>query len=339
MNDIPLKILIVDPESGSRSALAKVLRTMDVVLAVKCSDSLAAAQDELKKTEINAIYIDPISLGLEAASAFVFGIRKVHPTIVFVLYCDAQKQKREEEHFFGGERHRWRHYFFLDKATSPMNFSRSVQETLTRCQGDLAMTLTREKIAGLQKELISIQEEASDDKATVPIQTIKDMLEQLAARTQETKSATGHRPAEFLGPCATKLKGDRCFVIMPYSQAWSKGVEEILQECCEAAGVEFTIAKAMEGRFVAHDIWQGITGSGVIIADLSGANANVSYEIGLADAIGREVILIAQDSKVPFDFSGQRLILYENSVEGALKLRKEVTARLKQTVGRLTPSK
>ena len=306
------------------------------MLSVKCSETLASASDALKKTELNVIYVDPIGFGVARTSAFVFGIRKSHPTVVFVLYCDARKQKRVGDSFFGGERNRWRHYFFLDKATSPMNFGRRVRETLIACQVDLSGTLTREKIAGLQKELTSIQEEASADKATVPIQTIKDLLEQLAARAQETRNTRNHRPADFLGPSAQTWKGNRCFIVMPYSQVWSKGVEEILQECCDIAGIEFTIAKAMEGRFIPNDIWQGITGSGIIIADLSGANANVSYEIGLADAIGREVILIAQDSKVPFDFSGHRLILYENSVEGALSLRKEVTARLKQTIGRQT---
>ena len=86
----------------------------------------------------------------------------------------------------------------------------------------------------------------------------------------------------------------------------------------------------MEGRFVPHDIWHGITGSGVIIADLTAANANVTYEVGLSDAIGCDVILICQGTKVPFDFLGQRLILYENTVEGAVVLRNKLTDRLKQ---------
>ena len=115
---------------------------------------------------------------------------------------------------------------------------------------------------------------------------------------------------------------------MPYSQDWSNAVETILQEACKGADLELEIAKAMDGRFIPHDIWQGITGSDFIIADLTGGNANVAYEVGLADAIGKEVILLSQESKVPFDFSGQRLIVYDNSLAGSLNLKDQLKKRL-----------
>lgn len=110
---------------------------------------------------------------------------------------------------------------------------------------------------------------------------------------------------------------------------WSKGVETILKEVCELADFEFTIAKEMVGRFIPHDIWEGITGSAVMIADLTGANANVAYEVGLADVLGREVVLICQDAQVPFDFLAQRLMVYKNTVQGAIELREQLCERLK----------
>ncbi len=142
------------------------------------------------------------------------------------------------------------------------------------------------------------------------------------------RSAT--RAAEFLGPGAVSTNPIRCFVIMPYSERWSDDVEKIILEVCGEVGLEFTIAKSMEGRFVPHDIWNGITGAGVIVADLSGANPNVTYEVGLADVLGREVIMICQGTKVPFDFLGQRLVQYEDSLTGARLLREELTTRLRR---------
>jgi Domain of unknown function (DUF4062) len=138
------------------------------------------------------------------------------------------------------------------------------------------------------------------------------------------------RAAEFLGPGAASTKPSRCFVIMPYSVRWSEDVEKIILEVCTEIGFEFTIAKSMEGRFVPHDIWNGITGAGVIVADLSGANPNVTYEVGLADVLGREVIMICQDTNVPFDFLGQRLVRYEDSLKGAKQLREELANRLRR---------
>jgi hypothetical protein len=67
----------------------------------------------------------------------------------------------------------------------------------------------------------------------------------------------------------------------------------------------------------------------VTVADLTGGNPNVAYEVGLADVLGKEVILISQESDVPVDFRGARLILYSNSIEGGLRLREELTDRLK----------
>jgi hypothetical protein len=135
------------------------------------------------------------------------------------------------------------------------------------------------------------------------------------------------RAADFLGPGAVSTKSDRCFVVMPYSERWSDDVAKIILEVCTEVGFEFTIAKSMEGRFIPHDIWNGITGAGVIVADLSGANPNVTYEVGLADVLGREVVMICQGTHVPFDFLGQRVVQYEDSLTGARQLREELANR------------
>ena len=93
------------------------------------------------------------------------------------------------------------------------------------------------------------------------------------------------QPATFLGKGTNNVNYWQCFVIMPYSQEWSTAVEGIVTDLCSEAGLTTVIAKYMDGRFIPGDIWLGITGSGLIIADLTGANPNVAYEIGLADVL------------------------------------------------------
>jgi hypothetical protein len=168
------------------------------------------------------------------------------------------------------------------------------------------------------------------------------VLQQLYAQQNQVniinysqESALGIKPADFLGNSEKSINYSQCFVIMPYSERWSTGLEKILGEICREVGIEFIIAKTMDGRFIPYDIWRGITGSGIMIADLTGANANVTYEIGLADVLGRDVILICQGEKVPFDFLGQRLILYEDSISGTLKLREELSDRLRRYKARV----
>jgi hypothetical protein len=178
-------------------------------------------------------------------------------------------------------------------------------------------------LATVLKEIKSVRSEVS-------------ALQQLVLQSGVTRSypppnqeLNGFQPAPFLGPLADGIDPSQCFVIMPYSERWSKALEQILSEICRNESVKLSIAKNMDNRFIPHDIWRGITGSGLIIADLSGANPNVTYEVGLADVIGREVILIAQDKNVPFDFLAQRLILYEDSMAGMITLREELTKRLR----------
>jgi hypothetical protein len=161
-------------------------------------------------------------------------------------------------------------------------------------------------------------------------QLVSDSLRRWTAASSSVSERPNSSSADFLGPPALAVDPERCFVIMPYSQKWSGAVERIILEVCGEVGLEFEIAKNMEGRFIPHDIWRGITGAGVIVADLSGANANVTYEVGLADVIGKEVVLIAQQANVPFDFLAQRLILYEDSLPGSLALREELKDRLQR---------
>jgi hypothetical protein len=155
------------------------------------------------------------------------------------------------------------------------------------------------------------------------------MVEQKLTETQ-THFLGNNTPAKFLGVLADSVKYNQCFIVMPYTQEWSLAVENIIKQSCENAGFTCVIAKQMDGRYIPHDIWSGITGSGIIIADLTGSNPNVAYELGLADAIGREVILLSQSSEVPFDFAGQRLIIYENNLGGASKLLQSLETRLRE---------
>jgi hypothetical protein len=55
---------------------------------------------------------------------------------------------------------------------------------------------------------------------------------------------------------------------------------------------------------------------------LTDRNPNVFYELGLAHALNKEVILLTQDiNDVPFDLRHFRIIVYQDSISGADKLK------------------
>jgi hypothetical protein len=333
MRQIPLKVLIVDANEADIKALYKILKTSDAVLSVDTLQSTEGALKLIDDKDINAIYIDPLTIGIELASDFTFSVREQHPPIVFVLYLNSDQERAVEDEFYSGDRKRLRHYFKLDKKTPGPDFWTSVLGSIESCQRYLSRSLTRETIERLRAELSKIQNKANpaDQSVSVPLSFIQQIQEQLNARQKEAESPTGIiQNADFLGPPNTAVESYNVFVIMPYSEQWSEAAETIIKNVCRETDFEFKIAKTMDGRFVPQDIWKGITGATVIIADLTGANANVAYEIGLADAIGREVILICQETKVPFDFLGQRLVVYQNTMAGGITLGLELTKKLQR---------
>lgn len=80
---------------------------------------------------------------------------------------------------------------------------------------------------------------------------------------------------------------------------------------------------------IVEEIWTAIISAKVIIADCTGRNPNVFYEIGLAHAIGKPVILITRDQEdVPFDLRHRRYIRYEFTPRGM----RDFEATLKRTI-------
>jgi len=171
------------------------------------------------------------------------------------------------------------------------------------------------------------------------LQTLHARMEEVQLRldssTVSHQSEKGHQrhsinPPAFLGPMSPEVEANVCFVAMPFSKTWSDAVQSKLTVICEKSGFTPVVANDMTGRSIHNDIWVGITRSAVVVADITDGNPNVAYEIGLADVLGKEVILLCQGENVPFDFQGQRLIIYEDSMKGAVKLEEELTARLRR---------
>jgi hypothetical protein len=75
------------------------------------------------------------------------------------------------------------------------------------------------------------------------------------------------------------------------------------------------------GEIITHII-EHLVAADIVIADLSGRNPNVFYELGVRHAVNNNTILIAEDlNDVPFDLRGLRTISYSYEPEQMLNLR------------------
>lgn len=87
---------------------------------------------------------------------------------------------------------------------------------------------------------------------------------------------------------------------------------------------------------ILQHIIQEIWSSRLIIADITSRNPNVYYELGIAQALGKPVLLIAQTADdLPFDLSVWRVLIYKRIPDLKDGLRKW----LAQTLARKTTSK
>lgn len=78
-------------------------------------------------------------------------------------------------------------------------------------------------------------------------------------------------------------------------------------------------------RPIMEEIWETIEKSRLVIADLTTKNPNVFYEVGIAHALGKAVILLTQSlDDVPFDLRHIRCIIYQNTCRGFEKLKSDL---------------
>ena len=120
------------------------------------------------------------------------------------------------------------------------------------------------------------------------------------------------------------------FVVMPFDETMKPVYDDHIRPAVERAGFEvgrgddfFTSNQVM------HDIWAAINDAQIVIADCSGRNPNVFYEVGLCHAIGRDTILLTQDLEdIPFDLRHLRVIRYTYDPRGVKALEDSLTKAL-----------
>ncbi|MBM3319243.1 MAG: hypothetical protein FJY73_01005 [Candidatus Eisenbacteria bacterium] len=153
---------------------------------------------------------------------------------------------------------------------------------------------------------------------------------------REKPSGTGEEalpePPEPLKEDRVRRFLDSCFVMMPFGEWFDKYYQQIYVPAIRAAGFEPVRADELFNTgTVVEQIWEQIGKSTVLLADLTGKNANVFYELGLAHAARKPVVFAAgQIDDIPFDLRHLRVIVYDvREPQWAATLSRQVTEFLK----------
>lgn len=107
---------------------------------------------------------------------------------------------------------------------------------------------------------------------------------------------------------------DSCFVMMPFASPLGEYYKQIYEPAIKKAGLK--AVRADQDIFgtgkIIDQIWTGINSAKVLIAELTKRNPNVYYELGLAHALKKPVVLVSSNEEdVPFDLQHIRVIYYD----------------------------
>lgn len=136
-----------------------------------------------------------------------------------------------------------------------------------------------------------------------------------------------------------KARGNICFVIMPFHRNFDR-VYSVISRTAQRAGYTCERADDVKGPgFIPEAILQGIIDADIIVADVSGQNPNVYYELGLSHAVTGNVIILTQPpfEQVPFDLQRFRLIQYEDMIGGDEVLADNLSEALRSVKAEANP--
>lgn len=118
---------------------------------------------------------------------------------------------------------------------------------------------------------------------------------------------------------------------MPFGETFDDIYNIIYKPIIKESGLFCVRADEVYGsRPIIADIVDLISKSSVLVANLTGKNPNVIYELGLAHGMGKAAVLSAENIEdIPFDYRHLRIVLYNNKEVNWVQ---DYSQRLLQTI-------
>lgn len=134
--------------------------------------------------------------------------------------------------------------------------------------------------------------------------------------------------AFVIGPIGDKDASDRSVARLAYEEG-IQVFEDVIAPACTAFGLEAVRADMIsQTGEIPEQIFRQLRDCPVVIADLTGANPNVMYELGLRHTTGRVTIQIGEKGKLPFDVAAIRTIMFKRTEAGLVQARKDLAKSL-----------
>lgn len=121
------------------------------------------------------------------------------------------------------------------------------------------------------------------------------------------------------------------FVLMPFDPEFDDVYEFGIKGAANDVGAYAErLDEQMFTEGMLDRIFNQISKADVIVADMTGRNANVFYEVGYAHALGKVTLLVTQTKDdIPFDLQQRQYTKYEGNIK---LLRKELAKKLRWAI-------
>jgi hypothetical protein len=128
------------------------------------------------------------------------------------------------------------------------------------------------------------------------------------------------------------------FVLMPFADDLLPVYQDHIRSTAEDIGLSILRADdVFATTSIIADIWQAINNCKLVIADCTGRNPNVFYEIGIAHTVGKPTVLITQSmDDIPFDLRHIRCIVYKYTPRGMTQFDDALKKTLESEFDKLT---
>jgi hypothetical protein len=122
----------------------------------------------------------------------------------------------------------------------------------------------------------------------------------------------------FFGVPKKMVSSVDVFMLMPFSESLMPIYRDHIKPKIESLNIKISRADDFFNTdHIMKDIWTALYHSKFCIADCTGKNPNVFYEMGIAHTLGKPIILITQNiDDVPFDLRSVRYISYQYTPPG-----------------------
>ena len=137
------------------------------------------------------------------------------------------------------------------------------------------------------------------------------------------------------------VKRKVCFVITPIGddntpiRKKTDGLlNNVIKPICRELNFDICVAHEIDNTgSITNQVIQKILDSDMVIANLTGLNANVMYELAIRHAVRKPVVCLAEiGTKLPFDINTERTIFYSDDMYGAEILKQDLKRKFQVAI-------